>query len=165
MNPADAAGLHRAMFAAIERRDLDALRGLFAVDATHTSSDGEPMTGPEPLIDEVRAFVEAFPDLTIDIRHQHVPDPSRSIIEYTFRGTHPHRSAQGSRPHRQVRHRRGLQRSRGARRGDRPRVRLLRHDVDPDPARCQWGHTWVVERGTRTALLPRAGPRTGRDMP
>jgi steroid delta-isomerase-like uncharacterized protein len=86
MNPVDAAGLHRAMFAAIERRDLDALRGLFAVDAIHTSPDGEPMTGPEPVIDEVRAFVEAFPDLTIDIRHQHVPDPSRSIIEYTFRG-------------------------------------------------------------------------------
>lgn len=88
MNGADAAGLHRAMFAAIERRDLDALRGLFAVDATHTSPDGELTTGPEPVIAEVRAFVEAFPDLTIDIRHQHVPDPTRSIIEYTFRGTH-----------------------------------------------------------------------------
>jgi hypothetical protein len=59
MKPTDAAGLHRAMFAAIDRRELDASRGLFAVDATHTSSDGEPMTGPEPVIDEVRAFVEA----------------------------------------------------------------------------------------------------------
>jgi steroid delta-isomerase-like uncharacterized protein len=88
MNPADAAALHRAMFDAIERRDFDALRGLFAVDATHTSPDGEPMIGPEPVIDEVRVFVEAFPDLSIDIRHQHVPDPSHSIIEYTFRGTH-----------------------------------------------------------------------------
>lgn len=83
----DAATLHRAMFDAIQRRELDELRQLFAADATHTAGDGEPATGPEPVIAEVRAFLDAFPDLTIDIRHQHVPDTSRSIIEYTFGGT------------------------------------------------------------------------------
>ena len=83
----DAADLHRAMFDAIQRRDFHALRKLFAADAIHTSGDGESVTGPEPVVAEVHAFVAAFPDLTIDIRHHHVPDPSRSIIEYTFRGT------------------------------------------------------------------------------
>jgi len=88
MNTTDAAGLHRAMFRAIEHRDFPGIRELFAPDAIHTSPDGEPVTGPEPVIAEVRSFVKAFPDLTIEIRHQHVPDPSRSIIEYTFSGTH-----------------------------------------------------------------------------
>jgi ketosteroid isomerase-like protein len=62
MSAADAAKLHRTMFAAIERRNLDALRALFAVDASHTSPDGEPVIGAEPVIAEVSAFVEAFPD-------------------------------------------------------------------------------------------------------
>ena len=83
-----AAELHRAMFDAIQARDDEALRELFSPRATHTSSDGEPTTGPEPVIAEVDGFVTAFPDLTIDIRHQHAPDPATSIIEYTFRGTH-----------------------------------------------------------------------------
>ncbi len=83
----DAAELHRTMFDAIQRRDFHALGQLFAADAIHTSGDGESATGPEPVIAEVQAFVTAFPDLAIDIRHQHVPDASRSIVEYTFRGT------------------------------------------------------------------------------
>jgi steroid delta-isomerase-like uncharacterized protein len=84
----DAADLHNAMFDAIRDRDYDAMRELFAADSVHTSGDGEPSIGPEPVLAEVQAFVEAFPDLTIDVRHQHVPESSRSIIEYTFRGTH-----------------------------------------------------------------------------
>jgi steroid delta-isomerase-like uncharacterized protein len=88
MTTPDAAQLHRAMFDRIERRDVDGLRELFAPDAIHTSGDGEPRVGPEPVAAEVRGFVEAFSDLTIDIRHHHVPDATRSIIEYTFRGTH-----------------------------------------------------------------------------
>jgi steroid delta-isomerase-like uncharacterized protein len=88
MRTSDAAQLHRAMFDRIERRDVDGLRELFAPDAIHTSGDGEPEVGPDPVAAEVRGFVEAFSDLTIDIRHQHVPDATRSIIEYTFRGTH-----------------------------------------------------------------------------
>jgi steroid delta-isomerase-like uncharacterized protein len=85
---ADAAELHRAMFAAIQHRDFDTMRGLFVPESVHTSPSGEPVTGAEPVIAEVQGFVDAFPDLTIDIRHHHVPDPSRSIIEYTFSGTH-----------------------------------------------------------------------------
>lgn len=85
---ASAVELHRAMFEAIQARDYEALRGLFGPRATHTSSDGEPTTGPEPVVAEVEGFVTAFPDLTIDIRHQHAVDPSTSVIEYTFRGTH-----------------------------------------------------------------------------
>ncbi len=83
-----AAELHRAMFEAIRARDHETLRGLFHPRATHTSSDGRPTTGPEPVVAEVEGFVTGFPDLTIDIRHQHAPDPATSIIEYTFRGTH-----------------------------------------------------------------------------
>lgn len=83
-----AAELHRAMFAAIQDRDPEALRELFAPEAIHTSGDGRPMTGPDPVIREVRSFVEAFPDLTIEVRHHHLVDSSRSIIEYTFSGTH-----------------------------------------------------------------------------
>lgn len=85
---ADAATLHRAMFDAIGRRDFDALRGLFHPDAVHVSGSGEAGTGPEPVVTEVQGFVEAFPDLAIDIVRQHVPDPSCSVVEYTFRGTH-----------------------------------------------------------------------------
>lgn len=76
------------MFSAIQARDFDALRGLFTSESVHTSGDGAEQTGPEAVVGEVAGFVEAFPDLRIDIRHQHVPDPSRSIIEYTFTGTH-----------------------------------------------------------------------------
>ena len=83
-----AAELHRAMFEAIRTRDYETLRGLFDPEATHTSSDGEPARGPEPVVAEVEGFVAAFPDLAIDIRHQHAPDPTTSVIEYTFRGTH-----------------------------------------------------------------------------
>jgi steroid delta-isomerase-like uncharacterized protein len=84
----DAAELPRAMFRAIHDHDPAALEELFAADAVHTAPDGEPVTGPEPVIAEVQGFTEAFPDLAIELRRQHVPDASRSIVEYTFRGTH-----------------------------------------------------------------------------
>ncbi len=84
----DAAELHQAMFRAIQDRDFDSIRGLFAPDAVHTSSDGEAVIGPESVVAEVQGFVEAFPDLTIEIREQYVPGTSRSIVEYSFHGTH-----------------------------------------------------------------------------
>ena len=83
-----AAELHRAMFQAIQARDHESLRRLFAPRATHSASDGETTTGPEPVVAEVEEFVTAFPDLTIDIRHQHALGTDTSVIEYTFRGTH-----------------------------------------------------------------------------
>ena len=84
----DAAELHRGLFGAIVARDYDDLRALFASDAVHVSGEGDATIGPESVVEEVQGFVTAFPDLSIDIEHQHVVGPSRSIVEYTFRGTH-----------------------------------------------------------------------------
>ncbi|QKT02792.1 ester cyclase [Ectothiorhodospiraceae bacterium 2226] len=36
----------------------------------------------------VETFTTAFPDLAIEIRHQHLPSQSVSIVEYVFAGTH-----------------------------------------------------------------------------
>ena len=83
-----ASDLHKAMFDAIQARDFDALKGLFGSRSVHVSGDGVEKHGPDPVIGEVSMFTTAFPDLTITIRHQHVPDDSVSVIEYTFSGTH-----------------------------------------------------------------------------
>lgn len=83
-----AAELHQAMFAAIQARDFNTLRRLFGPQSVHVSGDGVEKIGAEPLIAEVSMFTAAFPDLTIRIGRQHVPDATASIIEYTFSGTH-----------------------------------------------------------------------------
>jgi steroid delta-isomerase-like uncharacterized protein len=85
---ATAAELHRSMFEAIGQRDYDRLRGLFATDAIHTSGDGVEKRGPEPVLEEVKGFTTAFPDLEITVRQQLEPSESHSVIEYTFSGTH-----------------------------------------------------------------------------
>jgi steroid delta-isomerase-like uncharacterized protein len=83
-----AAELHTAMFGAIQARDFDAMRGLFDSNSVHVSGDGVEKRGPEPIVEEVTMFTTAFPDLTITVRRQHVPEDTVSIIEYTFSGTH-----------------------------------------------------------------------------
>lgn len=85
---ASAGELHRAMFEAIGHRDFDGLRGLFATSATHTSGDGVEKRGPEPVVEEVKAFTTAFPDLCIAVKQQVEPSDTLSVIEYTFSGTH-----------------------------------------------------------------------------
>jgi steroid delta-isomerase-like uncharacterized protein len=85
---ASAAALHRAMFEAIGKRDFDGLRDLFASDATHTSGDGVEKRGPEPVVEEVKIFTTAFPDLEITVRQQLEPSDRLSVIECTFSGTH-----------------------------------------------------------------------------
>jgi steroid delta-isomerase-like uncharacterized protein len=80
--------LHQTLFTAIQERDFDTLRGLFHRDSIHTSGDGVQQIGGEAVVDEVKSFITPFPDLTITIRNQFVPDESASIIEYTFSGTH-----------------------------------------------------------------------------
>jgi steroid delta-isomerase-like uncharacterized protein len=88
MEMTSAGELHRAMFEAIGKRDFDGLRKLFANDATHTSGDGVEKQGPEPVVEEVKAFTTAFPDLEITPRQQLEPSEGLSVIEYTFSGTH-----------------------------------------------------------------------------
>jgi steroid delta-isomerase-like uncharacterized protein len=83
-----AAELHQTLFAAIQARDFDTLRRLFHRDSIHTSGDGVQQIGAEAVVDEVKSFVTPFPDLTLTIREQFVPDESVSVIEYTFSGTH-----------------------------------------------------------------------------
>ena len=92
-----AAELHKAMFDAIQQRDFEALRRLFGSGSVHVSGDGAEKRGPEPVIAEVRIFTTAFPDLTVTIRRQHVPDDNVSVIEYSFSGTH-HRDLEGLAP-------------------------------------------------------------------
>jgi steroid delta-isomerase-like uncharacterized protein len=83
-----AAELHQTLFAAIQERDFDTLRRIFHRDSIHTSGDGIQKKGAEAVVDEVESFLTPFPDLTLTIREQFVPDESVSIIEYTFSGTH-----------------------------------------------------------------------------
>lgn len=80
--------LHRAMFHAIGERDFDGLRRLLAADARHISGDGVEKQGPEPVVEEVKAFTTAFPDLEIEIRRHHEVGEAVSVVEYLFRGTH-----------------------------------------------------------------------------
>jgi steroid delta-isomerase-like uncharacterized protein len=83
-----AAELHQTMFDAIQERDFDTLRRIFHPNSIHTSGNGVQQIGPDPVVDEVKSFLTPFPDLTITIREQFVPNDSVSIIEYTFSGTH-----------------------------------------------------------------------------
>jgi len=82
------AELHRAVYEAVEARDFDRLRTIYHADCSYTSGDGRAQRGVDAVLAAVDTFTSAFPDLTIEIRHHHLPSDSVSVIEYTFAGTH-----------------------------------------------------------------------------
>lgn len=42
----------------------------------------------DAVLASVDTFTSAFPDLRIEVRHQHVPSETVSIVENAFAGTH-----------------------------------------------------------------------------
>ena len=82
-----AADLHREMFAAAEARDFDRMRDLFADHYVYIGTDGVEQ-GVDTSLAVAEKFLEAFPDLRFEFRHQHVPSDGVSILELTARGTH-----------------------------------------------------------------------------
>lgn len=83
-----AAELHRKLFDAIQSRDLSTIQALLHPDCIYRVGDGIEQEGPEAVIESVRAFTTAFPDLSIDVQRQFEPSDDVSIIEYVFSGTH-----------------------------------------------------------------------------
>jgi steroid delta-isomerase-like uncharacterized protein len=82
------AELHRAVYEAINARDLDRLREIYHADCVYVTGDGVEQRGVDAVVAAVATFAGAFPDLAIEIRQQHVAGEDVSIVEYTFAGTH-----------------------------------------------------------------------------
>jgi len=82
-----AADLHREMFAAAEAHDFERMRDLFADDYVYVGTDGVEQ-GVDASVAVAETFTSAFPDLRIEIRHQHAPSDGVSIVEIVVRGTH-----------------------------------------------------------------------------
>ena len=82
------AELHRAVYEAVQSRDFERLREIYAADCSYTTGDGVEQSGVDAVLLTVHAFTSAFPDLEIRIRHQYMPSDTVSIVEYTFAGTH-----------------------------------------------------------------------------
>ena len=82
------AELHRAVYQAINARDLDGLREIYDADCVYVTGDGVEQSGVDAVLRAVRKFTAAFPDLAIEIRQQHEAADDMSIVEYTFAGTH-----------------------------------------------------------------------------
>ena len=70
------------------RHDLDAVIATFGTDARY---DDEPWSDHRTGLDGVRSYytelMRALPDLTIEVKHQHVGSES-VVVEVTIRGTH-----------------------------------------------------------------------------
>jgi steroid delta-isomerase-like uncharacterized protein len=82
------AELHRAVYEAINARDLERLREIYHADCVYVTGDGVEQRGVDAVLAAVTTFTGAFPDLAIEIRRQHAAGDDVSIVEYTFAGTH-----------------------------------------------------------------------------
>jgi len=82
------AELHHAVYEAVNARDFERLREIYHADCSYTTGDGREQKGVDAVLAAVDTFTSAFPDLTIEVRHQHVTNDTVSIVEYTFAGTH-----------------------------------------------------------------------------
>src|SRR5207253_109781 len=68
---ADATSIHLAYLEAVNQHDLARIRALFHPDYTYLGADGVEHQGPDAGVAQVEGFVTAFPDLRIDVAHQH----------------------------------------------------------------------------------------------
>jgi steroid delta-isomerase-like uncharacterized protein len=82
------AELHRAVYEAINARDLGRLREIYHADCVYVTGDGVEQRGVDAVLAAVTTFTGAFPDLAIEIRRQHLAGDDVSIVEYSFAGTH-----------------------------------------------------------------------------
>jgi steroid delta-isomerase-like uncharacterized protein len=84
---ADAAAIHLEMLDLVNRRDIARFREMLHPDYTYTGADGVELQGPDAGVAQVEGFVNAFPDLRLDLTH-HYPCGDVSVIEFRGRGTH-----------------------------------------------------------------------------
>jgi steroid delta-isomerase-like uncharacterized protein len=82
------AELHRAVYEAVQSRDFDRLREIYHADCSYVTGDGVEQRGVDAVLASVETFTSAFPDLSIEVRHHHLPGEGVSIVEYSFAGTH-----------------------------------------------------------------------------
>jgi steroid delta-isomerase-like uncharacterized protein len=82
------AELHRAVYEAVQSRDFDRLREIYHADCRYVTGDGVERRGVDAVLASVETFTSAFPDLSIEVRHHHLPGEGVSIVEYSFAGTH-----------------------------------------------------------------------------
>lgn len=80
--------VQRAMFQAVVDRDLAAVRETYHPDYTYTGGDGVEQKGGDAGVAVCEAYFAAFPDLSLEFRHEYAVDEATSIIEVTARGTH-----------------------------------------------------------------------------
>ena len=85
---ADAAALHQEMFEAADRRDLVHFRDLLHEEYTYTGSDGAVSSGPDAGVAVAKGFLDAFPDLLLEIVHHYAVSGDISVIEFVGSGTH-----------------------------------------------------------------------------
>lgn len=82
------ADIHRQSFEAVERKDLTVVRQLLHDDYAYTGTDGVEQSGPDYGVGIAEMYINAFPDMTIEITNQYSPDDKVSVIEFVARGTH-----------------------------------------------------------------------------
>jgi ketosteroid isomerase-like protein len=80
--------VHRAMFAAVRRGDMAALRALYAPDYTYIAADGIPRAGADAGIEVAELYTTAFPDVSLTEEMAHAPAPDVSVMVLRVRGTH-----------------------------------------------------------------------------
>jgi steroid delta-isomerase-like uncharacterized protein len=72
---------------AIPRRDFGKIRQMLHPQYSYTGSDGQRQEGPDAGIAVLEMYTNAFPDMTIDIRHMNVAGDI-VLTEFIARGTH-----------------------------------------------------------------------------
>lgn len=82
------ADLHKKYLEAANQKDLSPLREFLDSDFTYTTSGGETARGVEAGIAENQKYLDAFPDVQLEITNQYTPSDNVSVIEFTARGTH-----------------------------------------------------------------------------
>jgi uncharacterized protein (TIGR02246 family) len=68
-------------------RDADAFAQCFTEDAVITPPGGVELRGSDGARQFMNVWVEAMPDNEIDVRHEHLAEPT-VVQEAVFRGTH-----------------------------------------------------------------------------
>ena len=80
--------VQRAMFDAVNRRDLDAMRALLHDDYVYMGGDGQEQHGPDAGIAIAEMYLGAFPDARPEMVHQYAPGDEVAIAELRVTGTH-----------------------------------------------------------------------------
>jgi predicted ester cyclase len=84
----DALTVQRAMLAAAQRGDMQALRDTLHPDYAYTASDGVEQPGADAGVAVAELYTTAFPDVVIQEVRSWSPTPDVAIMEFRITGTH-----------------------------------------------------------------------------